>query len=214
VLIAPTWRPEFSGAIAAMNRPRPAASQFEDSPFLALYATLLTDERLLQCAREAGYALDFLLHPYVAANSPAFARRIAEATGGAGVEVRTLVPGGETPYEILLERSDLLVTDFSGIQYDFAYMGKPVVYFHPPALPPQYGHGAMDYETMGFGEIAADVDELVRVVCDYVRRDCAMTPEYERRIDDFFAYRDGDNCARILADLAPYAARYVSIPTR
>jgi hypothetical protein len=209
LLIAPTWRPEFSGAVSAMNKPRPAASGFQDSPFLDLYGKVMTDERLLECARETGYSIDFLLHPYVAANSPAFAQRIADASRGSDVSARTVVPGVETPYEELLEQSDLLVTDFSGVQYDFAYMGKPVVYFHPPALPAQYGHGAMDYATMGFGEVTADLDELVRTLCAYLRRDCAITPEYSARIERFFAYRDGDSCARILADLAPYAARYV-----
>jgi CDP-glycerol glycerophosphotransferase (TagB/SpsB family) len=97
-----------------------------------------------------------------------------------------------------------MVTDFSGVQYDFAYMGKPVVYFHPDEIPSQYGHGAMDYQTMGFGEVATTVDALVELLCGYMRRDCEIAEVYRSRIETFFEYRDDRNCARILSDLVGY----------
>jgi hypothetical protein len=201
VLIAPTWLPELAGAATALNERRPPSPHFLDTPFFRIYAGLLADSRLLACASETGYSIDFALHPYLASNAEALSGRLSAD------RVRIVVPGVDTPYETLLREADLMVTDFSGVQYDFAYMGKPVVYFHPDELPSQYGHGAMDYESMGFGEIATTVDALVGLLCGYMRRDCAISDTYRARIDAFFEYRDDRNCERILTDLVAYLDR-------
>jgi hypothetical protein len=211
VLVAPTWRPELAGAAKALNMRRAGSNAFLETDFFRIFFSVLTDERLLACARETGYTIDLVLHPYVSANAPAVAKRLAGAVTAGGVSpVRVVVTGPDAPYETVMEEADLMVTDFSGVQYDFAYMGKPVVYFHPPELPSQYEHGAMDYTTMGFGEIATTVEELVDVLCAYLRRDCAIEPRFAERIEDFFAFRDDHSRARIFADLRDYMARLES----
>ena len=210
VLLAPTWRPEFAGAATALNTRRPVSPDFLDTPFFRLYTRVLTDPRLLACAAETGYTMDFVLHPYLAANADVLSRHLARETsaqGPFGARVRVVVTGVEAPYETLLEQADLMVTDFSGVQYDFAYMGKPVVYFHPDEIPSHYGHGAMDYANMGFGEITTTAEGLVEVLSDYMRRDCAIADVYRARIEAFFEYRDDQNCARILADLKDHLNR-------
>jgi hypothetical protein len=207
ILMAPTWLPELAGAATALNERRPASPDFLDTPFFRIHERLLTDPRLLECAVETEYSIDFVLHPYLASNAEVLRRRLqgeAASPGPLGERVRVVVPGADAPYETLLEEADLMVTDYSGVQYDFAYMGKPVVYFHPVEIPSQYGRGAMDYESMGFGEIATTVDGLVELLCGYMRRDCEIADDYRARIDAFFEYRDDRNCARILEDLLRY----------
>jgi CDP-glycerol glycerophosphotransferase (TagB/SpsB family) len=213
LLLAPTWSPETAGARTGLTERRPASEEFAATPFFRIYAELLTDSRLLSCARDTGYRIDFALHPYLAANAAAVSERLSAGdreAGGQDALVRVVVPGVDASYETLLEESDLMVTDFSGVQYDFAYMGKPVVYFHPDEVPSNYRHGAMDYETMGFGEIATTTRELVTLMCDYMRRDCAVPDLYKARIDSFFEYRDDCNRARILADLMSHIGRELS----
>ncbi len=90
-----------------------------------------------------------------------------------------------------------MITDYSGIQFDFAYMFKPVVYFHTPLLPASYDQGAYDYETMALGEICRDVESLVDTVCAYMRTDCALTDPYRARIEEFFTFHDRSSSERI-----------------
>ena len=106
----------------------------------------------------------------------------------------------EISYEQALTESALMVTDFSGVQFDFAYMRKPVVYFHPPELPPHYGEGGFSYERQGFGEICTRTDELVELLCGYMEAGCRLKPFYREREDAFFAYDDRENCRRIYED--------------
>lgn len=97
-----------------------------------------------------------------------------------------------------------MVTDFSGVQFDFAYMRKPVVYFHSQEVPQHYEEGTFFYETMGFGEICRTSEELVDVLCRYMQSDCVMPELYRKRADDFFAYSDQKNCERIYPELLKY----------
>jgi hypothetical protein len=205
VLVVPTWRPEYAAPPSQKGERRAAKDSFLDTPFFELYSQVLLDPRLLECARQTGYRIEFVLHPCIAANEPQVSaeiyRRLSLQGLGDTSVVRVLTAGPQEPYEKLLCEADLMVTDFSGVQYDHAYMGKPVVYFHPAEMPDTYEHGAMDYESMGFGEVVTTHHELVDLLCDYLRRGCAMEEIYRSRIESFFAFRDRNNCQRILADI-------------
>ena len=94
-----------------------------------------------------------------------------------------------------------MVTDYSGVQFDFAYMYKPVLYFHPDELPPSYDEGAYKYETMALGEIIKTSKVLVDVLCEYMRNGCKIKDVYKKRIDKFFKYHDYNNCERIYSEI-------------
>ena len=79
-----------------------------------------------------------------------------------------------------------MVTDYSGVQFDFAYMKKPLVYFHPSQLPAHYDDGGFFYDTMGFGEICTESDQLVDLLCEYMENGWKMKPKYVERGEDFY----------------------------
>ena len=136
-----------------------------------------------------------MLHPVITAQEKDF-------KGNEHVTILTVNSG--ISYEQLLTESSLMVTDYSGIQYDFAYMRKPIIYFHPNELPAQYEDGGIDYETMGFGPICKNNDELVKTLCEYMDNDCKTKQEYIKRSDDFFAFKDHNNCDRIYNEIKKY----------
>ena len=107
-------------------------------------------------------------------------------------------------YEKLLTESSLLVTDFSGIQFDFAYMRKPLVYYHPEELEAHYEEGTYHYDTMAFGEIVKKRDELIDLLIQYMEESCVMKDEYRRRADDFYEYNDHNNCERVYNEMIIY----------
>ena len=76
------------------------------------------------------------------------------------------------------------------------YQKKPVVYFHPDELPPHYGLGTMNYETMGFGPIIKTVDGVVKELCENMKNSCKNKEEYIKRVEDFFEYDDFNTCER------------------
>lgn len=189
ILITPTWR-SYLAVHSVMGEARGYNPAFRGTEYFRIYQSLIANEKLTGTARRCGYTVVYLLHPVISAQKKDFEKP-------EGVEI---LASSETGYEELLAQSSLMVTDYSGVQFDFAYMRKPVVYFHPAELPPHYADGGFSYEEQGFGEICTDMESLVDTVCGYMEHGCGVKEKYRARQDDFFAYSDRENCRRIYED--------------
>lgn len=189
ILIAPTWRRNVTAGTNRKGEMHSYSVNFKDTEYFRIYNGLINDKRLIECAKRCGYRLIYLIHPILSPQINDFDRNdYVEIMGGAS---------GSVNYEKMLSESSLMVTDHSGIQYDFAFMKKPLVYYHPDALPAQYEAKTMDYETMGFGPVCKDHEAVVDEICSHMENECRLRDEYARRIDDFFAYTDRNNCKRV-----------------
>ena len=194
ILITPTWRNYIAMPAAAKNQAKPYFAGFKNTDYFKIYNELLSDEKLIETAKKCGYKLIYLLHPVISAQIDDYPKHDA-------VEI---IPSLTVNYEKILTESSLMVTDYSGVQFDFAYMRKPVIYYHPPKLPPHYKEGGFFYDTMGFGEICTEHDEIVHTLCEYMENHCEVKPFYRAREDDFFAYDDLNSCQRIYDDMLAY----------
>ena len=190
ILIAPTWRRNVTAGTNRKGEMHSYSVNFKETEYYRIYNSLINDEKLIACAKRCGYRLIYLVHPILSPQVNDFDRNdYVEILAGAS---------GNINYEKMLSESSLMVTDHSGIQYDFAFMKKPLVYYHPDALPPQYEAKTMDYETMGFGPVCRNHESVVEAMCSYMEKNCAIEPEYERRIEAFFAFTDRNNCKRVV----------------
>ncbi len=196
ILLSPTWRMYNALPVTTSEgEQRGYNPEFKHSMFFKVYNGLINNERLINKARECGYKVKFLLHPILSS-------QVEDFTPNPELEVIPSV--GDLSYEKILTESSLMVTDYSGVQFDFAYMRKPVVYFHPEELPPHYEDGVFFYDTMGFGEICTKTEQLVDLLCEYMEQGCIMKEKYRARADDFYAYDDHNNCARIYDEVLKY----------
>lgn len=187
ILITPSWRKNVVNSSVA-NQKKTHNSNFKNSDYFRIYNRLINDETLIDCAKRTGYRIVYLLHPAMSAQLEDFDRN----------DYVELIPAtGDVSYEKILTESSLMVTDYSGVQFDFAYMRKCLIYYHPDQLPPHYDEGGLIYSTMGFGPICTNHEQIVDELCRAMERGCATEQEYIRRADDFFAYDDHDNCRRI-----------------
>ena len=160
-----------------------------------MFNSLINDKRLLDAADRYGYRIKFVLHPIVSPQVDDFDKN----------DRVDIIPAiGDMSYEKMFCESSLMVTDFSGIQFDFAYMRKPLVYLHHNDIPQHYEEGAYHYDTMSFGEIVHTNDELIDKLIEYMSTGCVMKDTYRRRADEFFAFDDHDNCKRIYTEMIKY----------
>lgn len=196
ILISPTWRMQ-SAMLVTKNEgvARDYNPNFKNTDYFRVYNSLINDKRLIEAAREYGYRISYVLHPIVSPQAGDFDTN----------EYVDIIPStGDMSYEKIFRESSLMVTDFSGVQFDFAYMRKPLVYLHHKDIPQHYEEGTFHYDTMAFGEICHDNDELVDLLCEYMKNGCQMKDEYRRRADDFFAFNDHNNCKRIYEEMIKY----------
>lgn len=188
ITIAPTWRSDLSGKILknGTHEPKPG---FEKSEYYKTFMKLLTSERFLGVLRNHGYQCKFLLHPGFACYEKLF-------YGAKSGEV-SLISQSDVNYSEVFAESAIFITDYSSTAFDFAYLKKPLVYFQFDELT-QYGPGWLNYEEGGLGPVIRNVDGLIDYVAALLECGCKVDNKYAKRIDEFFAYRDKNNCARIL----------------
>ena len=163
------------------------------------YNGLINAEKFIEHAKKNGYKIVYLLHP-------AMSSQLQDFEQHDGVEV--VAATSDISYEKILTESSLMVTDYSGVQFDFAYMKKPLVYYHPEVLPPQYEEGGLIYETMGFGPICVNHEQIVDTLCKYMDNNCEMEPMYKERVEDFFEYDDHNNCERIYEKVIEFQNKF------
>lgn len=191
ILLIPTWR-NYIAMPTSIGNVRPYSTTFKETVYYKTFQSLINNKKLLDTCRKYGYRFVYVPHPTVASQVEDF------YSDDPLVEIQT--PIG-LDYEKILTESSLMITDYSGVQFDFSYMRKPIVYYHPTELPAHYEEGGFCYDSQGFGDICTDEDTLVETLCRYIENQCQVTPFYLERENSFFAFDDAKNCKRIYDDL-------------
>ncbi len=195
ITVMPTWRRYLMGSFHAQTDTWSLAPGAESSDYVRFYNELLNHPRLLAAAKQHGYRLMFLPHPNFQTHLDIFQK----------AEDVTFL-GREMDYRDIFAKSDLILTDYSSVVFDFAYLRKPVLYTHFDAETffageHVYSKGYFDYERDGFGEVLYTLEDTVDALIAYMETECRLKPLYRQRIDGFFAFDDGNNCQRVYEKL-------------
>lgn len=175
IIIMPSWREELVGK---------TNNQIKGSEYFIHINSLINNEQLINAAKKLGYTILFKPHPLVYSFIDLFDKNDY-------VQV-----DNESKYQDLFKNSDLMITDYSSVAFDFSYMKKPVIYYQY-ADDYNFKNGYFNYKTMGFGEIINEENELIRTVIEYMENDCKMKEEYKNRVNEFYKYDDKNNCKRV-----------------
>lgn len=187
ILLAPTWRQWLAVDIdPATGLRRVDAAAFAQSDFYQSWHGLVCSAELKDLAQRNDATITILLHPNL--------QRIAEhfqvpnhvtKLGYEGEDVRAL-----------FARSRVVVTDYSSISFDAAYIDRPVVYFQFDHDQVRHGGhlgrlGYFNYERDGFGPVVNSVDTALAAVGSVMEAGGVPAPEYQARIDATFVDRNG-----------------------
>ncbi len=192
ITIMPTWRKSLSDGVDAAGVWK-VGDAFAESDYFKFYNALLNHETLIAKAREHGYKICFMPHPNIKPALGMFQRH------------KEVTFWDETkPYREVFAESDLLVTDYSSVVFDFAYLQKPIVYCQFDREEffsggHSYVEGYFNYMEDGFGEVEADLDSLVERIIEYMEHGCVLKEKYAKRIKQTFAYHDRE-CSRRVVD--------------
>lgn len=189
VVIMPTWRTSIKESYNDKTE-SVYFDGFKETDYFRFYNSLINDERLLSKMREKGYKGLFCLHPIHSKQSVDFEGNDVFA-----------VNEGFVDYKNVFSTGALLVTDYSSIFFDFAYLRKPVIYSqfdHESFYEGQnYEAGYFLHSRDGFGPVCTDLDSTVDAIIASLERECRVEDKYLERIENFYAYNDKNNCERI-----------------
>ena len=109
-------------------------------------------------------------------------------------------------YEVqdLLINSKLLITDYSSVFFDFAYMKKPIIYYqfdYDTFQKRHYGKGYFSYTNDGFGPVCRREEEVVKSIKFYIKKGYKIEEKYRTRVSKFFIFNDNKNCERIFNEI-------------
>ena len=188
ITIAPTWRSSLCGKILPSGF-HEAVPGFTESEYYAAFKELLTSERLKSLLLKYDFTCQFLCHMGFACYEEHFEELASERV--------TILHQASANYARIFEESSIFITDYSSTAFDFAYLSKPLIYFQFDELT-QYDPGWFSYKENGLGPITETVDQTIDMIEHYLANDCRVDDYYAKRIDSFFAYRDKNNCKRLL----------------
>ncbi len=183
VAVVPTWRDYLCRGDGGLE-------EFRRSLYCRAWGEFLRDPRLEALLEREGLELVFCPHRKMAGYLAAFDRlppRVTRA-GWEGQDIRELLLG-----------SRLLITDYSSVAMDFAYLGRPVLYYQFDEEEYRRGHlpqGYFDYRRDGFGPVCAGAGELLEALERAAAGGFGVEPAYRERREGFFAFRDDQNCRR------------------
>ena len=189
VLFMPTWRrylvPRLFGADDSALVPYQGSSyqQFVHGLLESADLAALLERHDLRMVVVPHYNLTGLLRPEHLASS-----RI------------TLLDGATADIPRLLRSCALLLTDYSSVQFDVAYVGAPVIYAQFDREEYAAGHGGTSwFETSrdGFGPVETTVAGVLGGLERYAQAGFVRERAYDERVGRVFTHDDHENCARI-----------------
>ena len=190
VLIAPTWREYLVGRALKSSTERARNDGFMSSEYATAWQAVLRHPRLRTWAREHGYRLVFMPHPNVQPYLDEFDLPDSVVVARYGV----------TDVQDAVARSALLITDYSSMAFNFAYLGRPTCYFQFDKAEYDASHtegpAYYDYDRDGFGPVVKDVDQLLAAL-ERLSADPAEAERYRALTRRTFPVRDGANSARV-----------------
>lgn len=194
ILLLPTWRYSLALTMDNVTGERIYNPRFKYSSFFKFYQSLIQDERLIACLKKHGYTGKFYLHPH-------HHGQLKDFTDNDCIRIIK----GTIDYQKEFVENALLVTDFSSVAFDFAYLKKPVIYaqfdldtFYEGQV---YQKGYFEYERDGLGPVVYDYESTVNKIIEAVENGCQLEPKYEERIENFYYRFDRDNCKRVLEEV-------------
>ena len=189
ITIVPTWR----NNLATLNSEGiwSQKENFQYTQYYAFYNGLLNNTELLLAAKEYNYTICFLPHPNMQQSLHVFNR-------AQSVVFFDLLKS----YREVFAESDMIITDYSSVAFDFAYLRKPLIYCQFDredffSGEHTYTKGYFDYERDGFGEVETTLEGTVARIIEYMQNGCILREKYQKRIESTFAYNDKSNCERV-----------------
>jgi CDP-glycerol glycerophosphotransferase (TagB/SpsB family) len=190
ISLLPTWRKGLDGGLDKRTGTRMYSPEFKKTEYFQFYNKLLTDSRLERVFEKKGIEGRFFLHP-------SFAAQAIDFSEGGVFKLQ------KAPYDYrqIFAESRLLITDYSSVAFDFAYLKKPIIYTQFDKVSFFNGHtykeGYFSYVDDGFGPVVLDYEAVVEEIIRYIDSGCVMEDKYIKRVDKMFKFNDRNNSKRV-----------------
>ena len=166
-------------------------NDFENSEYFKMFNNLLNNKTLNDLLIKYDYKLLFYPH-----------YEMQKYIGSFKSKNKNIIIADFADYDVqkLLIESRLLITDYSSVFFDFAYMKKPVIYYQFDVAKFRefhYSEAYFSYTDDGFGSVFDDEHQVISQIQQYFKSNFKVEDKYIKRTKSFFVFSDKNNCERI-----------------
>lgn len=192
IIIMPTWRNwlgrETNGLVDSID--------FTETPYFKYWNGLLNNQDFINYIEENN--LKVLFYPH--SNMQKYINYFTFTSKN------IVLCDFTTDIQTVLKESALMITDYSSVSMDFAYMMKPLLYFQFDLVEyreKQLQEGYFKYDLNGFGPVFTIQHEIVDYMKKiYVNSQFDVEKIYLDRMNRFFELKDSNNCERIYKEIS------------
>lgn len=189
ILVMPTWR-NWIGTPTTKSYQYENVDEFTNTDYFKHWNDFLNDKNLHDLLEKEKITLVFYPH-----------REMQKYIQYFSLENKRIKIAKWPEYDVqqLLKESQMLITDYSSIAMDFAYMKKPLFYYqfdYEMFRKGHYAEGYFSYQDDGFGAICKTEDTLIKHMEQCINENWTMPQNYEKRVERFFTKCDRENCER------------------
>jgi glycosyltransferase involved in cell wall biosynthesis len=192
IVVMPTWREALLGERVEGSADRERGANFVGSRYANAFTDLLSSPELAEIAARTGKRIAFMPHPNMRPH-------LADFTVPHDVEILDFAT---TNVQDVIARTAVMVTDYSSLGFEAAFLDVPLVYFQfdrddyyngtQVSLP-----GYFEHSRDGFGPVVEETQEVVDAIRDIADRGYVSSPEYLARTASTFSTRDQNNSERV-----------------
>lgn len=180
ILVMPTWRGSYY----------PSGEAFLHTAYHKAFQSLVSSPVLHRMLEQYDYTLVF--YPHV---------EMQQYMGTFHTDSERVILADKSTHDVqqLLMTCALLVTDYSSVFFDVAFLEKPIIYYQfdeEEFRKYHYQKGYFDFRRDGFGPVCTEEEALLQALERHLRNGMQMEPEYRARRTRFFPLRDAQNCQR------------------
>lgn len=183
ILVMPTWRRWLDNKIIEKK-------EFLNTEYFKKWSEFLKDKEIQNMLEKNNLKLIFYPH-----------NNIQRVINQFKINNSNIIIASNKIYDVqtLLMESVFLITDYSSIFMDFAYMKKPMIFYQFDKKKYREKHlqeGYFSYEKDGFGEVIEELSALKLVLEEYIKNNFKIKKEYLKKEQIFFEINDKNNSER------------------
>ena len=192
IMIMPTWRKWLRFKSEAHSD---MTTDLMSSQYIREWKKLLQSDELAAMIEENGLEIVFIPHPNM--------KGLLNPADIVGDKI-TVADLDNTDLQGLMKTSEMIITDYSSVFFDMAYMKKPIIFFQfdeNDFRRYHYEEGWFSYRDSHFGEVCVEPAEVIKTLRRYIQNGYAVSEEYLKEHKETFAIYDTSNAERIYKEV-------------
>lgn len=189
ILVMPTWRRWLANPIKR-NKNLDNLKDFSKTDYCIKWNEFLNSQELHLLLKK--YDKKIIFYPH---------RNMQKFIGYFNTEFDNIKIANSKEYDVqdLLKKAALLITDYSSVFFDFAYMLKPVIFYQfdeKKFRENQYQTGYFDYSNNVIGSQVVEIEKLLNFIDLNIKNQFKLPDENKQQIKNYFKFYDSENCKR------------------